>query len=349
MFRHELRRAIRDIENHERGQLIQKFLRDGPRGWNDAAKGEHLSDAEAAASVNFVFFKMINSFQGSVAEMLAVAPCQALVAELKKQGRLPHDARLYAGEAVTAPQLRRSRRDRAADFHIVQEHRGGARRVAIHGVAEVKSGYTAPGQLRKQLTKHWERVRAGVRAGAVTYERAEIKVPARADSVEILVTPATWRLSRAISFDERDGRRFLRVRAPTAPPGGDRVTRRDDGTWRVVLRWSHEALAAAAYEMTFWYMSKVGEVIYAAGSPWPEMTPAEAGRNTVKQMLDFASIRARSLREHQRAVALYNVYGFGYPLGTSFRNEDGEREILFPQDLDEIAASGRTTHGCRIT
>ena len=353
LFHHELMRAIRDIEGHERGRLIQRFLRDGPRGWNDAdtSDSEHLSDSEAVATVNFVFFKMINSFQGSIGEMLAAAPCQALMRQLQKQGQLPRDVRLYAGDAAIASQLRRSRKDRAADFHILQEHRRtGAPRLTVHGVAEVKSCYTAPSKLRRQLTKHWERVRLGMRVGDVTFDSNQINVRGGtgAELVEILVAPSNWNLPRAIVFDEHEGNRTLRVEAPIPPQDSHWVTQTGKRTWRIVLRWSHEALAAAAYEMTFWYMSKVGEVIYAAGSPWPEMTPAEAGRNAVKQMLDFASIRAQSRAQHQRAVMLYNVYGFGYALGTGFRNEDGIREVMFPEDLDEIVANGRTKHGCRI-
>lgn len=353
LFRHELRRAIRDIEYHERGRLIQRFLRDGPRGWYEADSGddERLSDAEAVSAVNFVFFKMINSFQGSIAEMLAVAPCQSLVRELHRERLLPRDAGLYAGEAVVASQLHRKRRDRAADFHILQEHRRRhARHVTVYGVAEVKSCYTAPSKLRLQLAKHLERIRFGVRVGDATYSGSQITAcgPSSAEPFRILVMPSDWNLSRAIVFDERDGNRVLRVEPPTAQLDADRITRSDDGTWRIVLKWSHEALAAAAYEMTFWYMSKVGEVVYKTGSPWPHMTPAEAGRNAVKQMLDFASIRAQSRAQHRRAVKLFNVYGFGYPIGTSFKNEDGEREILFPQDLDEIVENGKTKLGCRI-
>jgi hypothetical protein len=130
----------------------------------------------------------------------------------------------------------------------------------------------------------------------------------------------------------------------------DRIERIRDGEWRITLRWSKEAIEAAAYEMTFWYMEKAGEVIYSQGVPeeWSEMTPAEAGRNAAKMMLYYAILRARTPREEQRAIALYNNYGFGYALGMNFRNREGRREMLWPQDLDEIAAKGRTGNGCRV-
>jgi hypothetical protein len=65
-------------------------------------------------------------------------------------------------------------------------------------------------------------------------------------------------------------------------------------------------------------------------------------------MLYYAILRCRTPRENQRTIALYNTYGFGYALGMSFRNAEGRREMLWPQDLDEILQSGKTKHGCRI-
>ena len=79
------------------------------------------------------------------------------------------------------------------------------------------------------------------------------------------------------------------------------------------------------------------------------MTPAEAGRNAVKTMLCYAILRSpRGRRESWRAIALYNTYGFGYALGMNFRDARGLREMLWPEDLDEIVANGKTRHGCTI-
>ena len=86
------------------------------------------------------------------------------------------------------------------------------------------------------------------------------------------------------------------------------------------------------------------------------MTPEEAGRNAVKMMLYYA-IRPYVLKEQdapltpredqvkQRAIALYNSYGFGYALGMNFRNAGRKREMLWPEDLHDILATGRTKHG----
>jgi hypothetical protein len=66
-------------------------------------------------------------------------------------------------------------------------------------------------------------------------------------------------------------------------------------------------------------------------------------------MLYYAILRAGTWYEEQRAIALYNAYGFGYALGTSFKNENGAREMLWPEDLREILDhDGKTRHGCRL-
>ena len=72
---------------------------------------------------------------------------------------------------------------------------------------------------------------------------------------------------------------------PGSPPDpADELVRVSDTEWRVVLRWSREALAGVAYDMAFWLMSKIGETIYQDGVPpeWSEMTPAEAGNGRGK-------------------------------------------------------------------
>lgn len=105
---------------------------------------------------------------------------------------------------------------------------------------------------------------------------------------------------------------------------------------------------------------------YRDGVPkdWSEMTAAEAGKNAIKMMLYYAlqpdvhratqadqakrKLPGKVVRRLNRAVALYNTYGFGYALGMNFRNPQGRPEMLWPEDLDEIAKNGCTKHGCRI-
>jgi hypothetical protein len=78
------------------------------------------------------------------------------------------------------------------------------------------------------------------------------------------------------------------------------------------------------------------------------MTPAEAGQNAAKMMLYYAILRCRTVRENHCAIALYNSYSFGCALGMNFRNAKGQRQMLWPQDLDEILATGQNKDGCKI-
>jgi len=167
--------------------------------------------------------------------------------------------------------------------------------------------------------------------------------------MRIGVLPDNWILPRTFRFEPSEHGRMLRVDSSSPRLREDRVARVGEDLWQIILRWSKEAIAAAAYEMTFWYMEKVGEIVYSKGVPrdWAEMTPAEAGRNAAKMMLYYA-IRRCHKRVKQRAISLYNSYGFGFALGTSFRDSKGRRQMLWPQDLDEILSNGRTKQGYRF-
>lgn len=339
LFREAVATAIREIESHKRGRLLQRFLRYGPR---DGSGEESVTDEDAIAAINFICFYVVNSFQGSIAELLSAGPCAELLHELKRRGQVPSEAVLYSGDAVTASQFARARSAKAADFCVlVTSDRG--RRVTVAGVAEVKSYSCTPLKLRPQFARHIARARLGLRVLDRDYAAPCVQIGCGSGrpALRIMVVPSTWKLPRTISWN--DGR-TLRMDEPVSPMEGNVVTRIDKNTWRITLRWSHEALAADAYEMTFWYMSKVGEVIFRSGSPWPEMTPAQAGLNAVKWALNRVPLLPDLTgKQKQKAIALYNIYGFGYALGNHFRSATtGRRGVLFPADLDEIAATGHT-------
>jgi hypothetical protein len=267
---------------------------------------------------------------------------------------LPRQARLCVGDAVWAAQRKGNGFAKAADLHILVERRSPTttRSVAIGGVVEVKSYFQPQEELRRQLEQHLARARRGLRVGKVVYSPEQITVRGQGGSraVRITVLPAHWTLPRTFHFDHKGRRKFLRVDPGVPPNIADSVEQVSPLEWRVALRWSKEALDAAAYEMTFWYMEKVGEVVYSSGVPkeWGGMTPAEAGQNAAKMMLYYAILRCRTRLENQRAIALYNSYSFGCALGMNFRNPEGQREMLWPQDLDEILATGQNKDGCKI-
>lgn len=67
-----------------------------------------LTDAETAAATAFVYYSMVNAFQGRLAETLSLLPCLRILKDLQVQGALPPPAHLYAGDTVMVGQPDRS-------------------------------------------------------------------------------------------------------------------------------------------------------------------------------------------------------------------------------------------------
>ncbi len=353
VFRETLSESIRTIETHERNILFRRFLREGP--YEDSGKippemvSKRLCDDETAAAIKFIYYRVINYFQGALAELLAAAPCCEVLRILKRDGILAKAAKLYVGDAVGVHRQNHKGILKGADFHILIEKPD---RVTVAGVVEVKSYYKSKEKLKSQLDKHLLRAKRGLRVNDTNYppEKVSVGCGKKQLAVRINVLPDDWKLPRAFRFKKTKHGRSLHVDPGVPAEQDDQIERIKDDRWQITLKWSKEALAAAAYEMTFWYMGKIGEAIYSHGVPkeWSEMTAAQAGCNAAKMMLYYAILRCRTKFESQRAIALYNSYGFGYALGTSFKNAEGRREMLWPEDLDEILANGCTKHGCRL-
>ncbi len=357
IFRHTLKSSIRDIESHPRGRLFQEFLRKGPYEAAgripDALRNQRLSDDETASAITFIYSHMVNSFKGAIAELLAAEVCLNLSKECQRKGELSENHRLYHGDMVAVRRMRGKGLLKGADLHILSEidRSNAAAGVNLLGVAEVKSYRLSQNRVRKQIDRHLQRIKRGLCVAGVSYPAGKVCVgPENGMVLRISIVPAGWKLSRSFHFEDNKHGRMLRIDQRVPPSECDRIERAGNNEWRITLRWSQEALAEAAYEMTFWYMEKVGEVIYSKAVPkeWKGMTPAEAGRNAAKMMLYYAILRCRTLLEEQRAIALYNNYGYGYALGMNFRNAEGRREMLWSQDLDEILANGKTEKGCWI-
>jgi len=334
IFRDAVAGAITEIE--ERANLLHRFLRDGPYEYQGKIPAElldrRLTDDETGKVITFIYSSVVNCFKGQLAELLAAGPCAQLLDELRGRGRVPSAARLYVGDAVLLREGSTGQRKKAADMHILSRGADPAPRMLVHGLVEVKSYARSATPLRRQLAKHLARIRDGalisVAKGAGM--REEYQGQCGQDVFTLRVTPARWKLPRSFSFVQEEGAEVLHCNAPTPPSEHALVEPDGPDEWRVTLRWSEEALAAAGYAMTFWYMEKLGEAVFAQGMPkeWQEMTPPEAGRNAAKMMLYYAMRRECGPRVQQRAVALYNAYGFGYALGMNFRDRDGHRQML---------------------
>ncbi len=354
VFRSAMAASIRDIQTHPRGDLLQRFVIQGPYEYEgdiptDLA-GQRLTDDETAAAISFVISWMVYSFQGRVAELLAAAPVLRLVRALQNDGKIPPDATLYVGDAVSAPKSRGVGAAKAADLHVLSRDPrvGDGHSVIVAAIGEVKSYAARQRRIDRQLAGHAARCRRGLIVGNVPYSSDRITLT---EPVLIWVEPAAWKLPRTFRFETKEGSEFLQVDDAPLPSQLDLIRRADDGTWRITLRWSHEALASTAYDMTFWFMERVGEAVFSEDGKhlWPELTPSQAGRNAATAALYCAILRARTPHEHARAVALYNMYGFGYALGMNFRDPQGRRKMLWPEDLRAILARGVADDGYRIT
>jgi len=358
IFRQALSASIRDIESHPRGRLFQEFLRKGPYDGGGEIPAElvdqRLSDAECASAVTFIYSHMVNCFKGAVAELLAANACSRLLKRLQENRRLPTNARLYVGDVVGVRRAKGKGRLKGADLYVLIEEDGpdAASSITVAGVTEVKSYIQSKSRLRKQLDRHVRRAKRGLQVDGVDYPGERVNVGYGRDRrvVRIAVLPSDWKLPRSFRYGDSERGCLLHVDRGEPPRMDDEITQIADDEWRITLRWSREAIAEASYEMTFWYMAKIGEVIYPESVPegWEEMTPAKAGRNAATMMLYYAILRCRTIREEQRAIALYNSYGFGYALGMNFRNAEGKREMLWPKDLDQILAAGKTESGCTV-
>lgn len=359
IFRQELTQSIRSIESHPKGRLIQDFLLKGPFETSSKLpnlKTSHcLSDAECASATAFIFFHMVNSFKAAIAELLAVRPCLKLLTRLQKNGQLPKKSRLYVGDSVASHAMRGKGLRKGADLYILTEHHhlDAPEMVNVAGVAEVKSYLLSASRLQRQLNQHLLRAGLGLRVRDRGYssERITVGIEGNGRAVRISVLPSSWKLSREFWFEEAEHGRVLRIKATEPPQIDDSIMQTAEDDWRITLRWSMESLAEAAYVMTFWYMEKVGETVFAKSVPkgWERMSAAEAGKNAAKESLYHAIFRCRGKRDEQRAIALYNSYCYGYALGMNFKNEKGRREMLWPQHLDELLNTGKTKDRCRVT
>lgn len=377
IVRSALRSSIFDIQNDPRGRgvLLQRFLRHGPlyqmeKRIPEGVRGKRLSADETARVVKFVYSYMVNAFKGAVTELLAAGACRRLMFDPKVRKRLPAGTRLFVGDTVLVRRASGRGGLKGADLHLLAEDGkpSPAPRLTLVGVVEVKSGRKSASAMASQLDRHVARTALGLIVQGRTYESGQIIRGVKDDGrlLRVTVQPGDWPIPRSLRYETKGGKRLLTLGGPVPPEKADRMGQVGPDHWHITLRWSKEVIAAVAYEMTFWYMEKVGESIYGNGVPkeWSEMTPAEAGRNAIKMMLYYAlqpdvyratqadrkkrKLPANIVRRLNRAVALYNTYAFGYSLGMNYRNAQGRREMLWPEDLDELAEHGITKHGCRV-
>lgn len=343
VFKYSLDTAIRDIENHPRGDLFRRLIEYGPldsdRPRQTTSDGEtFLSYPECGQAVQFIFSHMVNRFKGELAELLSIGPCLELVEKLQQSKDLSRSVELYFGDTIQEHRQidsgnikRWGGLTKGADGLIIEmikrKNKSQEMDLNVHGVIEIKSMTLSREKLIKQIEHHLTRLNGGVKLGEYYWKEKQISI---INPLSIMIIPSTWKISREWSRKDTATGWKLVFPDPQEPPSPTRFDEVQSNQWLITLSWSKEALEQAAYEMTFWYMSQVGKVIYAnkpLPKEWEDMTPEEAGYNSIKMMLYYLILRYISKYQGQRAIKLYNAYSFGYPLAVD------ATDMLWPEDF----------------
>ncbi len=358
VFKHSLNMAIRDIEKHPRGKLFRRLIEFGPHNPDDPeaidSDGETiLSDPECESCVEFIHSHMVNRFKGELAELLALSSCIRLIQQLQEQGRTSSNASLCWGDTIQERRRARpadgegialsGRFTKGADGLIIEPtdvtHDNPNNGLKVLGVIEVKSMRLGKKRVTDQISRHIERLKGGVKLGRKIWppdslilgnnKTGETK---RSRLTRVLVMPSNWRISREWHSVKTERGRELWFPEPSPSLPKARIDELESDLWKITLPWSQEALAKAAYEMTFWYMSQVGTHVYrekVLPKGWEYMTPEQAGYNAIKMMLYYIPLRYISKRHERLAIRLYNVYCFGYAAAVD------SKDMLWPQDFPD--------------
>jgi hypothetical protein len=347
IFERSLNAAIRDIEEHPRGELFRRLIEygpptDGPEVLESDDK-TLLSDPECGSCVEFIYSHMVNRFKGELAELLALEPCISHVDELKQKGHISSGARLFWGDMIQEKNIKSGSEEftkswgnftKGADGLIADLVGKAQESIEVQGVIEVKSMHRSAKKILSQINSHIARLGGGIRLGTDSWTPENITFTRL---VRVMVLPSTWKISREWRIVKTDRGSTLVFPEPSDPPIKTKVQEIERDLWKITLAWSQEVLSEAAFEMTFWYMSQVGRNVYSKKDmprTWSYMTPEEAGYNAIKQALFFIPTRYISERQMRLAVKLYNIYGYGYPLGSDARNiASAKKEKLAPNQI----------------
>ena len=339
LFRASLEEVIRAVQMMRRFALLKQFIVHGSLlpSWDTKSKDSQnpLRDDELLNCVNFITGHMVTKFQGELAEILAWQPLKDLTVDLQAKDDLARGGCLVFGDAIRCRSSRGGGSVKGPDALYVTVSPNGM--ICIHSIAEVKSGYVRPARLDRQIGGHLAALRRGVSINGKWYESRQIGEDDRL--LVVYVAPSPWPMSRRFHFEPgADGRLLVmdgQNLPPITPPLPSEVR---DRVWKVTLAWSHEALRAAAFQLTHGYMAEVGEALAAAGLARTDMSPGDAGMNDLLHQLHIGIFRQQEVEPNKerraKTIELYNVLGFGWALGHHFRDEDGDITMLYPEDLE---------------
>ncbi len=345
LFRASLEEVIRAVQMMPRFALLKQFVVHGSLlpSWDTKSKNSQnpLRDDELLSCVNFITGHMVTKFQGALAEILAWQALDDLTVDLQAKGDLARGGSLVFGDAIRCRSPRGSGSVKGPDALYVRVPPNGM--ICIHSMAEIKSGYVPPARLDRQSGGHLAALRRGISIDGKSYESRQIDEDDRL--LVVYVAPSSWLMSRRFHFEPTaDGRRLVMdgqdlppITTPSPPQVRERVC-------KLTLAWSHDALRAAAFQLTHGYMAEVGEALAAEGLARTDMSPGDAGMNDLLHQLHIAIFRQQEVEPNkerrEKTIELYNVLGFGWALGHHFRDEDGDITMLYPEDLDRRHTMG---------
>lgn len=306
-----------DVDSDPRGNLLKSLIKED---WD-------RTDAEVVKCLRFIYFHMVNKFKGDLAEFLAVPICRELEREWKRDGRLPPEAHFVWGSDLREPLgtdldagRRRSWHKGADGLFVVEETQeigkiGPGSDLTVFGVVEVKSYRLSYRRAAPQIDHNLARLREGLKV------RERKWSPDRLWFGKWDTRHRSWSQTPVTATTHPKVLRLLvipgQVEGPSTP--GWRELSRD--IFLATLPHTSDFLAAAAYDMTVWFIEQLGcRVFKELPSPWPEFTPEEAGFNAVKQALYYILLRNLPERAERIATRLYNVYGFGYDVAKGYRD-----------------------------
>jgi hypothetical protein len=316
---HALKAAGLDLERHPDSALLHQLIRDD----------EKLTDEEVGRALELIYSHMINRFKGELAEILSIGVWGDFAQEQGTQDQIGKHAHLLLGGdcrragvggwskgpdaliALLGDDLQRGSTPCERSPPLAPDD------LVVAGVVEVKSYIPSYRAAVGQLRRHLDRLRLGFRHGGSVWSPGQL-----------WFRSTDGRIAKTEGASDDLVERVPRILVLPRPRRRRRPSRFLAGVTRLDLPFGRERLMSAAYGMTEWFTTMLGMRVFATeGSPWPEMTPGEAGFNRIKEALYHIQLRDfRGLKEHGRnqrnwlrrrarldaiAARLYNAYGWG--------------------------------------
>jgi tetratricopeptide (TPR) repeat protein len=322
-------RVTISVESHPTVSLLRELILD------DAGR----TNEEVRTCLEFIYAHMVSKFQGHLGEFLAMGVCSRLLQDWKREGRFPPEAKVLWGADLRQRWKEGTAWLQGADgFFVLEEKISDGADLMILSVLEVKSHRR---KVRSQVSKHVQRLRYGLKANGREWQPHHLSIGLRN------ARRRTW--SKVSVLADPAPRPLLVLVRPAA------LRRRELSMWQrgmltVTLPCSRGVLAAAAYATTVWFLEELGRRAFTTTlPPWPEMTPAEAGFNAVKQALYYIPLReGLSARAAWIATRLYNVYGFGFEAAKGHRDMIWSVRGRLVSAATDLKPSGDTRGGATL-